>query len=94
MKLNEEKLKLKVKVEELFGIDYYYDMEFVDTDEVILAAEYKKQAAELYDELENTLNSVFMYKEENAYAVARRIEDLNILIRNIEKYEKQVKKHE
>lgn len=94
VKLNEEKLKLKAKVEELFGIDYYYDMEFVDTDEIILAAEYKKQAAELYDELENTLNSVFMYKEENAYAVARRIEDLNILIRNIEKYEKQVKKHE
>lgn len=94
VKLNEEKLKLKAKVEDLFGIDYYYDMEFVDTDEIILAEEYKKQAAELYDELENTLNSVFMYKEENAYAVARRIEDLNILIRNIEKYEKQVKEHE
>lgn len=94
VKLNEDKLKLKAKVEELFGIDYYYDMEFVDTDETISAAEYKKQAAALYDELENTLNAVFMYKEENAYAVARRIEDLNILIRNIEKYEKQVRKHE
>lgn len=94
VRLNEEKLMLKKNVKDLFGIDYYYDMEYAGAEETIPAAVYKKQTAEFYDELEDTLNSIFMYKEEDAYAVARRIEDLNILMRNIEKYEKKVKDHE
>ena len=46
----------------------------------------------VYDELESTINSIFMYKEENAYAVARRIEDLNILIHDMRKLTRQIER--
>lgn len=35
----------------------------------------------LCQELKDTLNAIFMYREENAYVVIRRIEDLNKLVR-------------
>ena len=33
-----------------------------------------------------------MYKEENAYTVARRIEDLNILLHTMEKDQRRIEK--
>lgn len=86
--VNETKISLCGKVRELFGIEYYCDLQSVEHDELITAKEYAGRISEIYDELSETLYSIFMYKEENAYAVARRIEDLNILIKNIEKYRK------
>ena len=46
----------------------------------------------IYDELEDTVNSIFMYKEENAYTVARRIEDLNILMQQMRKLSRQIER--
>ncbi|MCQ2551019.1 MAG: dynamin family protein [Clostridia bacterium] len=37
----------------------------------------------LCDELRDTLNAIFMYREENAFIVIRRIEDLNKLVRHL-----------
>ena len=37
----------------------------------------------LCTELKETLNAIFMYREENAYVVIRRIEDLNKLVRHL-----------
>lgn len=37
----------------------------------------------LCQELKETLNAIFMYREENAYVVIRRIEDLNKLVRHL-----------
>ncbi|MDO4545361.1 MAG: dynamin family protein, partial [Bacillota bacterium] len=88
--LNEEKHYLQGKVRELFEIDYYYDIHRVDREETLDAVAYAERAEALYTELEQTLNAIFMYKEENTYAVARRIEDLNILIREMGKLKKQL----
>ena len=54
--------------------------------------EYAAELTAVYDELEQTINSIFMYKEENAYAVARRIEDLNILMQQMRKLTGQIEK--
>ena len=54
--------------------------------------EYRAELTKVYDELESTINSIFMYKEENAYAVARRIEDLNILMQQMRKLERQIER--
>ena len=86
-KLNEEKSYLIVKIKELFGIEYYYDIEKIEATDTITSEEYIKRAEALYTELETTLNTRFMYKDENAYTVARRIEDLNMLMRKMEQYQ-------
>ena len=51
---------------------------------------YRSELEAVYDELETTVNRIFMYKEENAYAVARRIEDLNILMQQMRKLTRQL----
>jgi len=52
--------------------------------------EYCNSCEVLYDEVEKTLNAVFMYKETDVYTVARRIEDLNILIRKMGRISKEL----
>ena len=90
--LNEEKAFLTRKVRELFGIDYYYFVDREDAAELMGREEYAAELTAVYDELEQTINSIFMYKEENAYAVARRIEDLNILMQQMRKLTRQIEK--
>ena len=85
-KLNEEKLLLSAKVRELFGIEYFYYVDRDDAAELLTATQYRDELKATYLELEKTLDAIFMYKEENAYTVARRIEDLNILMHEIDKY--------
>ena len=89
-RLNEEKAYLSSQVRELFGIEYYYYVDRNDAAEFLTAEEYAAELAQTYDELEQTLNAIFMYKEENAYTVARRIEDLNFLMQNMRKYTRQI----
>lgn len=43
----------------------------------------KGEVESLCNELKETLNAIFMYREENAYVVIRRIEDLNKLVRHL-----------
>ena len=89
-RLNEDKAFLTKQVRKLFGIEYYYYVDRSDAAEFLTRDEYVAELSETFDELTGTLNAIFMYKEENAYAVARRIEDLNILMQKIGKYTRQI----
>ena len=91
-RLNEEKALLTRKVRELFGIEYYYYVDREDAAELMDRDEFAAELTAVYDELESTINSIFMYKEENAYAVARRSEDLNILIHDMRKLTRQIER--
>lgn len=91
-RVNEEKAFLTRKVRELFGIEYYYYVDRDDAAELMDAEEYRAEMTAVYDELETTINSIFMYKEQNAYAVARRIEDLNILMQQMRKLTRQIER--
>ena len=82
---NDVKNRLTAKVKELFGIDYHYEIERVsdnslkkDQQDDIVA-----QVDEICDSLNKTLNTVFMHREENTYVVARRINNLNRLVRKL-----------
>lgn len=90
--LNEEKAFLTRKVRDLFGIEYYYFVDREEAAELMGREEYAAELMSVYDELEQTINSIFMYKEENAYTVARRIEDLNILMQQMRKLTRQLEK--
>lgn len=90
--VNEEKTFLTRKVRELFGIEYYYFVDREDAAELMDREEYAAELTAVYDELESTVNSIFMYKEENAYTVARRIEDLNILMQQMRKLSRQIER--
>ena len=92
-RLNEEKALLTAKVRDLFGIEYFYYVDRDDAAEMLTADQYRSELAQTYEELENTLNAIFMYKEENAYTVARRIEDLNILMHEIDKYRREYERN-
>lgn len=89
-RLNEDKVFLTGKVRELFGIEYFYYVDRSDAAEFLTAEEYRNELSQTYDELEQTINAIFMYKEDNAYTVARRIEDLNILMHNMRKYSREI----
>ena len=91
-RLNEQKAFLTGKIRELFGIEYFYYVDRQDAAEMLTRDEYVEEISETYDELAETLNAIFMYKEENAYTVARRIEDLNILIHDLDKFKRILEK--
>ena len=91
-KLNEEKIYLTIKVKELFGIEYYYYVDRGDAAEFLSRDKYVKELCEIYDELKSTLDAIFMYKEEDVYTIARRIEDLNILMHTMDKFKRQIEK--
>lgn len=90
--VNEEKAFLTRKVRDLFGIEYYYFVDREDAAELMDRESYAAELTAVYDELEDTVNSIFMYKEENAYTVARRIEDLNILMQQMRKLSRQIER--
>lgn len=90
--INEQKALLAVRVRELFGIEYYYHVESGDAAELLSRSEYAARMEDIFKELSDTLHAVFMYKEENAYTVARRIEDLNVLMHKMDMYARQIEK--
>ena len=91
-RLNEEKAFLTGKVRELFGIEYFYYVDREDAAQILKREEYAAELDAIYDDLESALTSIFMYKEENAYCVARRIEDLNILLQQMRKLTRQLER--
>ena len=91
-RVNEEKALLTRKVRELFGIEYFYYVDREDAAELMDREAYRAELSAVYAELESTINSIFMYQEENAYAVARRIEDLNILMQQMRKLTRQIER--
>ena len=91
-KLNDIKNRLSDEVSRLFRIDYYYDITSVDfyrggkVDEEgkrDLRDDFMSAVNGLFDELEHTIKSVFMFKEENTYTVTQRIYDVNKLTRRL-----------
>ncbi len=79
---NDVKNRLTAKVKELFGIEYHYNIEKVSgraADDLVAEVD------EICNALNETLNSVFMHREENTYVVARRINALNRLVRKLVK---------
>ena len=55
-----------------------------------LAVRFRADAEGLCGELRESLNRILLYREQNAYTVARRIEDLNQLIRRLKKIRGQL----
>ncbi|MBQ6401073.1 MAG: dynamin family protein [Firmicutes bacterium] len=90
--LNEEKALLTAKVREDFGIEYFYYVDRSDAADLMSRDEYAAELSETCRQLEETLDAIFMYKEENAYTVARRIEDLNILMHTLDKYRRRIER--
>ena len=91
-RVNEEKALLTRKVRELFGIEYFYYVDREDAAELMDREAYRAELSAVYDELETTIHNIFMYKDENAYTVARRIEDLNILMQQMRKLTRQIER--
>ena len=90
--MNDIKNQLSAKVSQLFGIEYHYNISTVDFFRGGQVAEdgsrdlresFSSAVAELCTELKETLMAIFMHREENAYTVARRINDLNRLVRKL-----------
>ncbi len=83
---NDVKNRLTAKVKELFFIDYHYEIErvsgqtAVDGEDDLVA-----RVDNICNNLNETLNTVFMHREENTYVVARRINNLNRLVRKLVK---------
>lgn len=94
IELNEIKQKLSLAVSELFGMEYHYELnefnvtekyKFDNSQDSIssLKDKFLKETKQLCDELDNTLNFILMYREKNTITVARRIDDLNKLNRQL-----------
>ena len=83
--INDVKNRLTAKVKELFGIDYHYDIADIEGETAVAAGNVSGQVDEICSSLNKTLNVIFMHREENTYVVARRINDLNRLVRRLVK---------
>lgn len=92
--MNDIKNRLSAKVSELFGIEYHYNISQVDffrggkvADDGSrdLRESFRAAVDGLCSELKDTLMAIFMHREENTYKVARRINDLNRLVRKLVK---------
>lgn len=78
--LNEIKLQLSEKVEELFGMEYSYDIETLLSDSGTMNREtFVAEVESLCRTLQEALSSILLYREENAYTVVRRINTVNRL---------------
>lgn len=84
--LNEIKLELSEKVLELFGMEYHYEITQLPAGLVTMdKAEFLKQVELLCQDLSDTLDRILLYREENAYTVVRRINNINKLTRQLRK---------
>ena len=90
--MNDIKNQLSAKVSELFGIEYHYTISDVDFFRGGKAAEdgsrdlresFAAAVDSVCSDLKDTLMAIFMHREENTYKVARRINDLNRLVRKL-----------
>lgn len=84
--LNEIKMKLSQKVYELFGMEYTYDIERIGFGSTFMnKEEFMTEVEDLCNDLNSTLNRILLYREENAYVVVRKINDINKLTRTLRK---------
>lgn len=89
--LNETKLELSAKVEELFGMEYEYEIDRLPAGLVTMSKEkFLTETEVLCSDLLSALNSILLYREENAYAVVRRINGINRLTRQLRRIRDQL----
>lgn len=90
--MNDIKNLLSAKVSELFGIEYHYNIPEIDffrsgniAEEMSLNQQgsFTEAVEKVCNELANTLNTIFMHREENAYVVCKRLSDLNRLLEKL-----------
>ena len=75
---NEYKLKLKEKVMELFEVEYDFSIERITNSIIPMEKEdFIGKIRKINEETVITLSSALLYREENTYTVARRLEDIN-----------------
>lgn len=78
--LNIIRINLSEKVDELFGMEYSYDIDELPAGISQMGyEEFIEKVDRLCDDLYETLNSILLYREENAYTVAHRINQINRL---------------
>lgn len=76
--LNEIKMKLSKMVMEEFGMEYTWDIEQMGMGVTRMEKdEFLEKVKAVTGNLDDTLNRVLLYKEENAYKVVRRIRHIN-----------------
>ena len=76
------------KVYEIFGIEYTFEIEEMPLSGAFMKKEeYLQRVDALCSELQGTLRTILMYREENAYTVVRRIEDINKVTRKLRSVE-------
>ncbi|QIB70161.1 hypothetical protein Ami103574_13050 [Aminipila butyrica] len=94
LELNRMKKQLSASAKELFGLEYHYELAELDLGEGYQQAasgdslenlknKFLSQVQQLCQEMESTLNLILMYREKNTITVARRMEDLNKLNRQL-----------
>lgn len=82
--LNEIKMELSREIEELFSMEYLYNIEVHGTkEESMTKKEFEEKALALLEELGSNMESILLYREKNTYKVARRIANLNLLIKRL-----------
>ena len=93
LRLNELRLRISKKIFELFDIEYSFDIEELPAGlRNMSKEEYLQQVKELCDDMQGKLSAVLLYKEDNAYAVIRRIEDTNKLTRRLRSLKNRVER--
>ncbi|WP_164914415.1 dynamin family protein [Aminipila luticellarii] len=96
LELNQMRKELSASVSELFGMEYHYELtelnitenyRFDNSQDSIenLKNKFLSRTKQLCDELDHTLNLILLYREKNTITVARRIDDLNKLNRQLRK---------
>ena len=93
LRLNELRLRISKKIFELFDIEYSFDIEELPAGLSNMSKEeYLQQVKDLCDDMQGKLSAVLLYKEDNAYAVIRRIEDTNKLTRSLRSLKNRVER--
>lgn len=84
--LNEMKIQLSEKVLELFGMEYHYEIAQLPAGLITMDREaFLRQVDLLCEDLTAALDRILLYREENAYTVVRRINNINKLSRQLRK---------
>ncbi|MDD4377684.1 MAG: hypothetical protein PHH48_06070, partial [Eubacteriales bacterium] len=93
VKLNEMKVGISDLVLELFGMEYKYEIKKLESilEDKTEEKQFLDDVENLCMDLEKTLNTVLMFREENAYTVCRRINNLNKLTRDLRRILAEIK---
>ncbi len=94
IKFNEIKIALSEKVKEIFGMEYVYEIEESSPfQRTMTKEEFQEKVELLLSDLRQTLDSILLYREDNAYLVVRRIGNINLLANRLREIKRQINRH-